>query len=637
MKYCPICERSYGDEVEVCKLDGAVLRVAGARQDPFIGQMVKGRYRVIRKLGEGGMGTVYLAEQVSIGRRVALKVLHGQYARDEEFVRRFRQEARLAASLGHHNVVTIYDFDQGDEGSLFIAMEYVDGRSLKEEIQEGPLDVGRAARLGIQIAEGLGAAHRAGVIHRDIKPENIMVVREGDEVKLMDFGIARLRDTGTMARLTRSGVIMGTPAYMSPEQIEGKEISERTDIYAFGIVLYEMLSGGVPFKASTPGAVLVKHLQEVPVPLRRLRREIPSSVERVVMQALEKKPQRRQRSMEEVTQGLRKAEGTLVGKEIPKTLVGGKIKVERWGTKWKLVASILLVPVIVGVILWVGGWVGPKKPETVTDGEVGKVVSLAIYAEKKELKTNEHTTLRVKGKYSDGSEGEMTQTVEWRSSDTSVATVSSKGQVEGRKGGFADITANYAGLMSPPVTLFVKGQEEKAPEVPSPPVQVVSLTLHADKRELLVKERVTLGVKGKYSDGREDEVSKGVVWQSSDRTIAVVSSKGQVEGRKAGSADITARHAGIVSPPLTLVVKAPVVVPPPQPPVKAPEPKNGRIPDHIKIAKFYRERGEYSDAFSELEKARAIDPSNKEVQAEFENTTKACGAEKKLGRTGLPC
>ena len=349
----------------MCTLDGATLKEAGAKKDTLTGQMIKGRYQVIKKLGAGGMGTVYLAEQVAIGRRVALKVLHSSYATDEEFVRRFRHEARLAASLNHHNIITVYDFDQADEGSLFIAMEYVDGRSLSEVIrQEGPMDIGRAVRLGIQIVEGLEAAHRAGVIHRDIKPDNIMVtgMAENEDVKLMDFGIARLRDTGSMTRLTRSGAIMGTPSYMAPEQIEGGDVSEKTDIYALGIVLYEMLSGGVPFRASTPGSVLIKQLREVPVSLMKLRREVPAAVERVVMQALEKKPQKRQQSMGEIAQGLKKARETLIDKETAHSLADSlpwrqRLAFKLPGRKKLYMAAAISLCVVIGLgsVWWFGG------------------------------------------------------------------------------------------------------------------------------------------------------------------------------------------------------------------------------------------------------------------------------------------
>jgi serine/threonine-protein kinase len=219
-------------------------------------------------------------------------------------VKRFRLEARLAASLNHRNVITVYDFDQADDGSLFIAMEYLEGRTLAEVVRkDGALAVGRAVRLSLQIAQGLEAAHRAGVIHRDIKPHNIMVLGAGDEIKLMDFGIARMMDAGG-AGLTRTGVVMGTPAYMAPEQIEGGDITEQTDIYAFGTVLYEMLAGSVPFAAATPRAVLAKHLREPPRPLRAVDPKIPVAVERVVMQALEKDPQARPGSMGAVIAGL---------------------------------------------------------------------------------------------------------------------------------------------------------------------------------------------------------------------------------------------------------------------------------------------------------------------------------------------
>jgi eukaryotic-like serine/threonine-protein kinase len=321
MKYCPICERTYGDEVGVCDIDGSALRDSAPKQDALVGKTIKGRYRVIEKLGEGGMSVVYLGEQINVERKVALKVLHAEYARDEAFVRRFRQEAKLAPSLNHRNVIQIYDFDQAEDGNLFIAMEYLVGNNLKEVIRAGTLEISRAVNLGVQIADGLSAAHRAGVIHRDIKPENIMVVGRGDDVKLMDFGIARLRETGASTRLTRAGMIMGTPAYMAPEQIEGNEINEKTDVYAFGIVLYEMLSKTVPFTAPTPAAVLMKHLKETPVPLRKLRRDVPAQLERIVIQALEKKPERRPAKMEEISDSLRQVERELAPITPAKTML----------------------------------------------------------------------------------------------------------------------------------------------------------------------------------------------------------------------------------------------------------------------------------------------------------------------------
>ena len=307
MKYCPVCENDYPDDVTVCPLDGGIVRRPGERADPFVGRVIRGRYRVERRLGEGGMGTVYLAEQLSIGRKVALKVLRGDFAHDDAFVTRFRQEAKLVAVLNNtHNphVTLVHDFDQSEDGSLFIVMECLEGRGLNEVIRsEGALPLPRAVRLAAQIAQGLEAAHRAGVIHRDIKPHNIMVLTATDSIKLMDFGIARLRDSGD-THLTRAGTMMGTPDYMAPEQIEGHAITDKTDIYAFGIVFYEMLTGTVPFRASAPGAVLTKQLNEAPTPPSRLRPDIPPDVETLILRALEKKPEDRPGDMGEIARPL---------------------------------------------------------------------------------------------------------------------------------------------------------------------------------------------------------------------------------------------------------------------------------------------------------------------------------------------
>lgn len=309
MKHCPLCDKTYADDVSTCPLDGGRL-FAQRGGDSLLGQVIKSRYRVLRKLGEGGMGTVYLAEQLSISREVALKVLHRQFASDRVFVQRFHREARLAASLNDPRITTVFDFDQGDDGSLFIVMEYLEGTLLNEIIhRERPMDVQRAVRLGIQIADALGAAHAAGVIHRDIKPQNVMVLTPSDRVKLMDFGIARLGDTQDAAQLTRAGMLMGTPNYMAPEQIEGRPVSAKADIYAFGVVLYEMLAGTTPFSAPTSTAVLAKQLRESPPPLRSVRPDVPALVEQVVMQALEKQPEWRQESMADLARRLRAAGG----------------------------------------------------------------------------------------------------------------------------------------------------------------------------------------------------------------------------------------------------------------------------------------------------------------------------------------
>jgi serine/threonine protein kinase len=238
-------------------------------------------------------------------------------------------------------------------------MEYLAGEKLSDVIRrDGPLDIVRAVRLGIQIAEGLNAAHRAGIIHRDIKSDNIMIVDDDcrEDVKIMDFGIARPRDTGTMNQLTRMGMIMGTPAYMAPEQAEGAEVSDKTDIYALGIVLYEMLSGSVPFRATTPGAVLIKQLQEMPVSLRKLRREVPADVERIVMKALQKQPHKRQEHMREMMQDLQKVQSTMIADGGSETLVDtlvvgrtvSKVSSLRGRPLWVALMGVILVAIGLG-------------------------------------------------------------------------------------------------------------------------------------------------------------------------------------------------------------------------------------------------------------------------------------------------
>lgn len=462
MKYCPLCERKYDDNVVACEIDGATLRLVGVKQDPYLGQLIKGRYNVTSKIGQGGMGTVYLAEQVSVGRKVALKVLQGSYASDDEFIGRFRREARLAASLNHKNIVTIYDFDQGNDGSLFIAMEYLHGEKLSDVIRrDGSLDVSRAIRLGLQIAEGLEAAHRTGVIHRDIKPDNIMVIgnRGTEEVKLMDFGIARLMDTGTMSNLTRTGMIMGTPAYMAPEQAEGSTISEKTDIYALGIVLYEMLSGSVPFKASTPSAVLIKQLQEAPAPLRKLRREVPAGLESLVMRSLEKKPQKRPRDMHEIAKELQTLDATMLVDENSKSTVPTRLwrgRFEGYLNRLKNPRAAIAV-IAAGLALALGGlgyhyWSGGKKPE---------VVSIAVQSDKQELQAGEKLGLKTAANLANGSVADNLN-VNWHSSNDAIVAVNAKGEIEAKKSGSADITASVQNVVSSPLTLTVKETKESS-------------------------------------------------------------------------------------------------------------------------------------------------------------------------------
>lgn len=246
-----------------------------------------GRYRLLEPLGEGGMATVFRAQDLLLERLVAVKVLREQWAADADFISRFRQEARAAASLSHPNIVAIYDVGE-DAGRHYIVMEYVEGPSLKEELAGGPLSPLRAVEVAVQVCAGLQYAHQKGIVHRDIKPHNILV--QQGQAKIADFGIARALGSATQ---TGGGEVFGSPQYLSPEQVKGEEATAASDIYSLGISLYEACTGAPPFQASSPIATALKHLNEAPVPPRQMNGRIPPSLEAIILKAIAKEPQQR--------------------------------------------------------------------------------------------------------------------------------------------------------------------------------------------------------------------------------------------------------------------------------------------------------------------------------------------------------
>ena len=285
--------------------------------DTYLGTTVAGRYKILKKLGEGGMGVVYLAEHVFIEKKVAIKILSEDFARKADLVTRFMQEAKAASKIGHENIIDITDFGETASGSVFFVMEFLDGGDLAHTIREtGALELNRTVLIMNQICRALGAAHGKGIIHRDLKPENIYLVeREGraDFVKILDFGIAKISslDNEGGARLTRTGMIFGTPEYMSPEQARGDRPDHRVDIYAAGCILYEMLTGDVPFHAETFMGVLTKHMFDAPMPpsQRVPHIYIPPALEAVVLKALAKDRDQRFQSMKEMAMALAEAAG----------------------------------------------------------------------------------------------------------------------------------------------------------------------------------------------------------------------------------------------------------------------------------------------------------------------------------------
>jgi serine/threonine-protein kinase len=280
--------------------------------DLLIGQTI-GNYLVTQKLGEGGMGSVYLAEHPSIGKKVALKVLHSEFSTNQEVTARFFNEAKAVNDIGHPNIVDIVDFGiiqagPNREQLVYFIMEYLGNLTLSQLIRtEAPLPPERALGIALQVADALAASHKCGIVHRDLKPDNIILMqrgRERDFVKLLDFGIAKLTNEQPGSRRTRAGIVMGTPAYMSPEQCEGRgNIDHRTDVYALGIVLYEMLVGRVPFVGDGYGEILVQHLTQPPVPPSQYRMMNPH-LEAVVMKALEKRADLRYPNMDEMMRAL---------------------------------------------------------------------------------------------------------------------------------------------------------------------------------------------------------------------------------------------------------------------------------------------------------------------------------------------
>lgn len=328
----------------------------------MIGTILGNRYRVLELIGEGGMALVYKAEDSLLNREVAIKVLRPQYASDSEFVERFRREAQSAASLSHPDVVNIYDVGRQD-GVDYIVMEYVRGETLKEVIRrEAPLPINRVLDITRQIAEALHHAHLNNIVHRDIKPHNILVTRDG-RVKVTDFGIAR---AASGSSVTQTGAVLGSVQYFSPEQAKGVPADQSSDLYSLGCVMYELLTGTVPFKGDSPIAVALKHIQETPVPPRHIRPGIPLAAEAIVMKALEKSKQRRYQSAAEMVRDILRAEGrheASPGPEIEATTVMSPIR-PRPGKPipWWLIAAIALaLPMLgfLGYLLWPQG-TGPS-------------------------------------------------------------------------------------------------------------------------------------------------------------------------------------------------------------------------------------------------------------------------------------
>jgi serine/threonine-protein kinase len=332
--------------------------------------IVDGRYRLVCRVGSGGMADVWLAEDSQLGRRVALKLLHRRFAEDEQFVERFRQEASHAAGLQHPNVVQVYDRGCW-EGSWYIAMEYVEGPTLKEIVQErGALPYQLAADVVVQILRAARYAHKRGIVHRDLKPHNVILDEEG-RVKVTDFGIAR---AGT-SEMTETGAIMGTAHYLSPEQAQGRPVDSRSDLYSIGVILYELLVGRVPFDAESAVSIALKHVSEPPVPPAELVPAIPRALEDVVLRALAKDPDDRYQDADSFIADLQAARdappeaAVFAPRRGPVEVVEEEVRGRRW---WLWLLALLAIAAVA-----LAAWLLLRPPMRAVPDVVGKPSAVA--------------------------------------------------------------------------------------------------------------------------------------------------------------------------------------------------------------------------------------------------------------------
>ncbi|MCC7527507.1 MAG: serine/threonine protein kinase [Candidatus Melainabacteria bacterium] len=345
-KVCPTCDLKFSPDLERCPEDNSFLAVV--RRDPFIGRLIADKYKIVEILGMGGFSTVYKAEQTSLRRAVAVKILHAEFVDKPDKIRRFQHEAESISTLVHENVATVYDYGVLSEGQPYLVMEVAQGKTLAAILNESkPLDPERAVAIFLQACDGIAAAHSKGLIHRDIKPSNIVLteVESGElHVKILDFGLAKVIADGDGQRenLTMTGEVMGTLAYMSPEQCLGTAMDVRTDIYSFGCVMYEVLSGQLPLIADTSYEQMNKHINEVPISLSKSGPSVPPRLVRIVSKSLQKDPDDRFENFQDLKDALLGVEPA-ISKEIKAILFSGgnaKLSKKKKSLKKKLLLSL---------------------------------------------------------------------------------------------------------------------------------------------------------------------------------------------------------------------------------------------------------------------------------------------------------
>ena len=356
---CPRCRHENPEAALYCSKCAAPLKTT---QDVSVtktlitpsknlqkGTIISGRYTIIEEMGRGGMGVVYKAEDTKLKRSVALKFLPSGLTHIPEVNERFMREAQAAAALDHPNICTVYEFDKAEDTS-FISMAYIEGQSLKKKIESGPLDLEEALGIAEQVAEGLQEAHKKGVVHRDIKSANIMVDVRG-QAKIMDFGLARVLGS---TLVTQEGMTMGTVTYMSPEQAKGEKVDHRTDIWSLGVVLYEMITGNLPFKGEHEQAIVYSILKEKPEPITNIKADIPVSIEQVVSKALEKNPEKRYQQAEELLDDLKSISSGIVPEDIKARLRKARMRKRKRAILYAGGAGLIILMAVLYLSLFTG-------------------------------------------------------------------------------------------------------------------------------------------------------------------------------------------------------------------------------------------------------------------------------------------
>lgn len=344
-KVCPTCQFKYSPDLERCPDDNSLLAVI--KRDPFVGKLIAEKYKIVKIIGTGGFSTVYMAEQQSLRRSVAIKVLHAEFVDKPDKIRRFQREAESISTLVHSNVASIYDYGVLAEGQPYLVMELAPGKTLSAVLAEagGRLPIERALQVFLQCCDGVAAAHNKGLIHRDLKPANIALTQNADgkdHVKILDFGLAKVIscDEANREHLTLTGEMLGTPAYMAPEQCKGTALDERTDIYSFGCVMFEVLSGRLPVSGDTPYEIIHKHINEAPIDLSKIGLSVPSWLVRVVSKTLEKDPADRYQNFADLKAALLGVEPDLMSEL--KTILfsnGEKLSKKKQALRKKIVLS----------------------------------------------------------------------------------------------------------------------------------------------------------------------------------------------------------------------------------------------------------------------------------------------------------